>query len=271
MERAVRPDGDVAPATGRLRPLVPDLARGVSARLDRGHARAPVPRCASEASPSSWCSTRPAACSASSGTRPASRSPSAASRGSSRSHCPRDCPSRCGRSGRGNRSCGTDSRSQLGPLDRADMVRPHPAAQDRQDAPGRPSRRPSRRSRATSATSTGPRVVVVVTDGAETCDGDPEAAVRSLVEAGFETTVNIVGFALNNEALKERMASWAAGRAVACSSTPRTSRTCPRRSRTPCGRPFRVYDEAGALVGERDRGRRCDRGAHGHVSRRGAR
>ena len=43
------------------------------------------------------------------------------------------------------------------------------------------------------ASVTGPRVVVVVSDGRESCGGDPEAAVRSLVDQGFDVSVNVVG------------------------------------------------------------------------------
>ncbi|MEZ4597343.1 MAG: VWA domain-containing protein [Chloroflexota bacterium] len=95
----------------------------------------------------------------------------------------------------------------------------------------------------------GPRIVVLVTDGAETCKGDPEAAIRALVDAGFDTTVHIVGFALDDEDLKAKMASWAAvgggvfldaqdqaGLSAAIGATLRA--------------PFRVYDDRGALVGE---------------------
>jgi len=36
----------------------------------------------------------------------------------------------------------------------------------------------------------------------ETCDGDPEAAIRALVDRGIDIHVNIVGFALDDGALK---------------------------------------------------------------------
>jgi hypothetical protein len=96
---------------------------------------------------------------------------------------------------------------------------------------------------------TGPRIVVVVTDGAENCDGDPEAAVRSLVEAGFDTTVNIVGFALSNEALKERMASWAAvGGGVFTDAQDQADLSAAVADALRA--PYRVFDEVGAVVGE---------------------
>jgi hypothetical protein len=56
----------------------------------------------------------------------------------------------------------------------------------------------------------GPKIVVFVTDGKETCKGDPAAEVERLVELGVDVTMNIVGFALEDPALKADMESWAA-------------------------------------------------------------
>ena len=55
----------------------------------------------------------------------------------------------------------------------------------------------------------GSRTVVLVTDGAETCGGDPEAEILALRDAGIEVNLNIVGFALEDEELKAAMARWA--------------------------------------------------------------
>ncbi len=54
----------------------------------------------------------------------------------------------------------------------------------------------------------GQRMVVLVTDGEESCGGDPEAAIRSLRERGI-ATVHIIGFALDDPAVKEQFARWA--------------------------------------------------------------
>jgi peptide-methionine (S)-S-oxide reductase len=61
------------------------------------------------------------------------------------------------------------------------------------------------------ASVAGPRTVVLVTDGEETCKGDPAAVMEALRAVGLDVTVNIVGFALKDEALKETMAAWATG------------------------------------------------------------
>ena len=55
----------------------------------------------------------------------------------------------------------------------------------------------------------GPVTVVLVTDGEETCDGDPKAAIAELERAGFNVRVNIVGFAIDDMLLKEQFEDWA--------------------------------------------------------------
>ncbi len=55
----------------------------------------------------------------------------------------------------------------------------------------------------------GPKIVVLVTDGEETCDGDPAAAIQSLIDQGIDVQVNIVGFALDDDALRAQFSEWA--------------------------------------------------------------
>jgi hypothetical protein len=54
-----------------------------------------------------------------------------------------------------------------------------------------------------------PRVIVLVTDGEETCEGDPEAAIAQLRASGLDARVNIVGLAIDDAALAETFAAWA--------------------------------------------------------------
>jgi len=54
------------------------------------------------------------------------------------------------------------------------------------------------------------RIVVLITDGDETCGGDPGAVIEELRADGIDINLNIVGFALDDEELKARMAEWAA-------------------------------------------------------------
>ena len=55
----------------------------------------------------------------------------------------------------------------------------------------------------------GERLVVLVTDGEETCDGDPGAEIAGLVETHAETRVHIVGFAIDDQALMGQFRRWA--------------------------------------------------------------
>jgi hypothetical protein len=55
----------------------------------------------------------------------------------------------------------------------------------------------------------GPAVVVLVTDGEETCGGDPRAVIERLTRSGFDIRVNIVGFAVDDLALEEEFEAWA--------------------------------------------------------------
>lgn len=55
----------------------------------------------------------------------------------------------------------------------------------------------------------GERLLVLITDGEETCEGDPAAAIETLRAAGVDVRVNIVGFAIDDEALKGQFRYWA--------------------------------------------------------------
>lgn len=51
----------------------------------------------------------------------------------------------------------------------------------------------------------GEKMVILVTDGKEECGGSPSRAVSGLIEKGLKVQVNIVGFALEEEAAKSEM------------------------------------------------------------------
>jgi hypothetical protein len=55
----------------------------------------------------------------------------------------------------------------------------------------------------------GERLVVLLTDGEETCGGDPAATIASLKKAGITVRVNIVGFAIDDEKLAGTFRLWA--------------------------------------------------------------
>jgi hypothetical protein len=53
---------------------------------------------------------------------------------------------------------------------------------------------------------------VLVTDGEETCGGDPAAAIERLRKAGISTRISIVGFALDDEKLATTFRRWSGRR-----------------------------------------------------------
>jgi len=55
-----------------------------------------------------------------------------------------------------------------------------------------------------------PRLVVMLTDGEETCDGDVAAAVESLVDQGVDIRLNIVGFQIEEDELHSEFEQLAA-------------------------------------------------------------
>ncbi len=58
-------------------------------------------------------------------------------------------------------------------------------------------------------TVSGPKLLILLTDGEETCGGDPEAVIRSLAAEGTDLRVNIVGFAIDELMLRESFQAWA--------------------------------------------------------------
>ncbi|HWV25531.1 MAG TPA: SpaA isopeptide-forming pilin-related protein, partial [Thermomicrobiales bacterium] len=59
------------------------------------------------------------------------------------------------------------------------------------------------------ANVSGPKIIVLVTDGEETCSGDPGAAIRALVAQDVSVQVNIVGFAIDDAKLTATFQEWA--------------------------------------------------------------
>lgn len=94
----------------------------------------------------------------------------------------------------------------------------------------------------------GPQIVVLVTDGEETCGGNPQRAIRELIDQGIDVRINVVGFAVDDEELKVQFEEWTRigggqfydasgadelGEAIASALQP----------------PFEVRDSAGAVIG----------------------
>lgn len=106
-------------------------------------------------------------------------------------------------------SCRTDLEISLGPLEPAAALAAIDAIEARNLA-----RTPIGRSVALAADDLegvpGKRVLILLTDGEETCDGDAAAAIQSLRDLGWDIQVNIVGFAIDDDALEDSFRAWAA-------------------------------------------------------------
>ena len=94
---------------------------------------------------------------------------------------------------------------------------------------------------------TGERVVVLITDGEETCDGDPAAVIESLKRSGNDVRVNIVGFAIDDEDLRARFRYWAdlgGGGYYDAGSADELKRSMNHALQA----PYRVLDASGEVV-----------------------
>lgn len=59
------------------------------------------------------------------------------------------------------------------------------------------------------ASATGSKLVVLLTDGEETCGGDVLKSIKDLRAGGFNVVINIVGFAIQTAELKRTFQDWA--------------------------------------------------------------
>jgi hypothetical protein len=93
----------------------------------------------------------------------------------------------------------------------------------------------------------GRKVIVLVTDGDETCDGDPGKVIQGLRDKGIDVTLNIVGFAIEDAELESEFQSWAelgGGRYFSA----RNQQGLSQSIREALQIPYSVYDLRGSLV-----------------------
>jgi hypothetical protein len=105
-------------------------------------------------------------------------------------------------------ACRSDLEIPAGPLDRGRAVS-RVAAIEAMNLARTPIADSLRLAAADTAGRSGPLVLILVTDGEETCDGDPAAVIRELAASGTDVRVNIVGFAIDELMLQETFAEWA--------------------------------------------------------------
>lgn len=106
-------------------------------------------------------------------------------------------------------SCRTDLEIPLGPMDAA-AVTSTIAGINAMNLARTPIGASIAHVRTDLAGATGQRVLVVLTDGEETCDGDAASEIAALRALGWDIRVNIVGFAIDDADLEQTFESWAA-------------------------------------------------------------
>jgi hypothetical protein len=104
-------------------------------------------------------------------------------------------------------SCQTDLDVPLGPLAPA-TVGPRIAALTAKNGAKTPIGASLAKVADDLKTAKGEKLVVLITDGEETCGGDPAAEIEKLRKAGIGTRVSIVGFALDDQKLAATFRRW---------------------------------------------------------------
>ena len=149
----------------------------------------------------------------------------------------------------GNYSCRTDLEIPLAPLDPA-KVKATVSALQPQLLGGTPIAASLLKvADDLKAAGPGPKLVILLTDGEESCKGDPAAAIAALRSQGFDVRLNIVGFTVTDKKLKDQMARWAGaggGQFFAAADQKALSGALNQALRV----PYRVLDDKGQVVAQ---------------------
>lgn len=105
-------------------------------------------------------------------------------------------------------SCRTDVEIPLGPLNRTEAAA-KVARVNAMNLAKTPIADTLAKAGGDLAGKPGPNLIILLTDGEETCDGDPAAVITSLRNGGLDVRVNIVGFAIDELMLRESFQNWA--------------------------------------------------------------
>ena len=95
----------------------------------------------------------------------------------------------------------------------------------------------------------GKKIVILVTDGEETCEGDPSEVLKKLSDKGIVIRLNIVGFAIDDAELKRQFENWAkqgGGKYLDASDEASLHQSVTSALQT----PYSVYNRAGELVAQ---------------------
>jgi hypothetical protein len=110
--------------------------------------------------------------------------------------------------GRGSDSCQSELHIPYAPLDRGAAALKLAALQAKNNA-RTPIGAALEKVGADLGAAKGERVVILVTDGEETCGGKPAHAIQQLAQSGVDVRVNIVGFAVDDDKLAAKFETWA--------------------------------------------------------------
>ncbi|MFK8010396.1 MAG: VWA domain-containing protein [Marinicellaceae bacterium] len=95
----------------------------------------------------------------------------------------------------------------------------------------------------------GKKVVILVTDGEETCDGNPEEVIQQLINDGIDIRLNIVGFAIDDEELKQQFNDWSVqggGKYFDSNNSESLKESISNALKT----PYSVFSQSGELMKE---------------------
>jgi hypothetical protein len=109
--------------------------------------------------------------------------------------------------GREANSCQTDLEIPVRPLDRAAVTAKIDALAAKSNAKT-PIAASLEKVASDLSDVRGERLVILLTDGEETCGGNPAATIDKLVKQGINVRVNIVGFAVENRATAALFRQW---------------------------------------------------------------
>lgn len=97
--------------------------------------------------------------------------------------------------------------------------------------------------------------MILVTDGEESCHGDPKAAVQKLKDSGIDVTVNIVGFTLTGKEVQQQLSELAqstGGRYYTAENGDALARALLLAAREKF--PYAIYDAGGNEVAKGETG-----------------
>lgn len=106
-------------------------------------------------------------------------------------------------------SCRTDLEIPLGPLD-LEATRRTVSGIEAMNLAKTPIGASLAKVSSDLAAATGEKIVILLTDGEETCGGDPAREIDLLRASGADVRVNIVGYAIDDPALQDTFRAWAA-------------------------------------------------------------